>query len=856
MVISDFSIIIIIIVIISIIIGMVITMLKFCNIKKISTNKYPPITGTNEKRDEYFEDLSAYPDQDTDLNVYTGGDTKLVVIDDVRGCIDKLNKNGLINDILNKTFEPLLYVRDITERLKYEPSCSYYISQHVGQLKLLIGEIHFCTIANTLHTDSFTLVYAGSAPNHKGFILNKLFPNMKAILIDPAEHLLYKSNNGSHYDVPNDTVLYFCCANTNKFNIHKRIVNIFDGIKIQKLNRDSIEVKTISDKWRSGTYIDNMYLDIIKHIISGDIGYNTYNNIIIEDYFKDDTAEFCKKIPNIIFASDIRTNAHDMLKLNTFGKKDITDLDICVNSAMMLSWLNIMKPRLSMLKFRPPYYMYKEKAIFENNCNSGMYKYYFDKVKHQVDFIADYKKKQFRYIVGDEIIQSYAGTTSGETRLIFTDVKIELYDHLKREENLFYYNQIRRQYGFHVSTPDTISGVDQCGDCSLAQKIISDYLSKYSINNPNITINNMISLLRRSIGNSTHGYFISMNTIIENIYSIQSYILLNIFMKSLYKTLIPNSIDIDVEKRYQLRYVLGLENIIFDLIEKYMVNKSNNQSAYFYHVLMRYLTGKSTWVDKLNIIYKYTLYELTSKQGLTKLNATNLLNKLNNIYDKIQNNDYSNKANIDIDTYETKITVKYRDYSVDISKDWYYIDDMMLNKEIYLNAIMYEYDSRISTGSFINIPDIIYDIINMTEYTNLYEISLGLHDILFHNSPIDMNIEHFTHINCNIKTIKDLKNIPPKTIIIAFYYMSKIFSDYMTHVIRAADTIIIFITLDHLGHKTYIIGGYRIQTPHIGFNFMKTKTITDINLNGFHFTGPPDKIYAIKHYYEQTKQFK
>jgi hypothetical protein len=877
MAINESIIIIIIIVIIAIIIGMIIRYREFIkgyigrgdtgagnkyNFNNLKLKKY---SGAN---DGYSEDISILPYSDitySDITClesdsiysgeYNGGGTKLVIIDDVRNCIDTYNKNGLIDGILNKTFEPLLYVRDISERLPYTKSCSYYTSYHVGQLKLLIGEIHFCTIATELYTSIFTFVYAGSAPNHKGFILNKLFPNMKAILVDPAEHLLYKSNNMNHYNAPNNNVLYFCCSNTNKFNINNRIVHIFDGSKIQKLSRDSAEVKIISDKWRAGTTIDDEYLNIVKKIIAGEIGYDTYNNIIIEDYFKDDTAEFCAKIPNIIFASDIRTNAHDMLKLNTFGKRDVTDLDICVNSAMMLSWVNIMKPRLTMLKFRPPYYMFKERDIFNKYCNTGIYKYYFDKVKYQVDFVSDYNKKEFRYILGDEVIQAYAGTTSGETRLIFKNVEIGLYDHIKREEQLFYYNQIRRQYGFHISVIDPIAGIDHCGDCALAQKIISDYISKYKITNPNITLNNMVSLLRRALNIDTHGAFISMNYNIDSVYNIQGYILLNTFMKNLYKRMIPRPIDINIEKRYQLKKVLNISSIVMDLTTKYIVSGKDFDVPGFKFLLMKYLSYRSMWQDK-SIIYEYIYYDLTSKRGLAAGSAQQLLSILSDLYDKIHNGDYSNKSDIEIITNEKTITLKYRDYSIEISKNWYFIDDLMTKKDIYLNSIMY--DARVTAGNFITIPDIIYTIIDLIGYDNLYELSLGLHDMCFNNSSanINMNIEHFTHIECGIKTSDNLisNKIPPKTIIFGYYQASSLFSSYLMHLIHNthSDTIIIFVTLDNIYSKSYIKKGYRIQTPYNGVNLMKMPVKTYITLIGFHFIGPPEKLYTIKSYYERT----
>ena len=213
-------------------------------------------------------------------------------VDNVCAYLCEFNKTGLITDILNKILDPILYLNDINGQLPYTSTNTYFTTLHVGQLKLLIGEIYFCTIANKSYLDSFTFIYAGSSPNHKGFILNNMFPNMKAILIDPAEHLLYLTHNKTQYNEPNK-ILYFCCSNTNRFKLKKRIVHIFDGKDIKTLNRESVEIKEISDKWRNNQDIGDTYLDIINKVIASEPGYETYNNIIIEDYFKDETAEFC-----------------------------------------------------------------------------------------------------------------------------------------------------------------------------------------------------------------------------------------------------------------------------------------------------------------------------------------------------------------------------------------------------------------------------------------------------------------------------------------------------------------------------------------------------------------------------------
>jgi hypothetical protein len=767
---------------------------------------------------------------------------KITVTDDVCTCVNKFNKTGLIDDILNKTLNPILYVRNIKERLKYVPSCYYYTTKHLDQFKLLISEIHFCTTANKSQNDRFTLVYAGSSPNHKGFILNKMFPNMLAILIDPVEHLIYKSNSRNHYNVPNNQVLYFCCADTNLYNLKNRIVNIFDGTKIKKLDRNSDEVKSISEKWRSSAVIDNSYLEVIKQIM---VSNNTYNNIIIEDFFKDNTAEFFKHIPNIIFVSNILKNS----------KHNITDLDICGTSAMTLSWINTMQPRLSMLKFQTPYF--NNKKLLDN---TEKYKYYFDKVKHQVDFISDYPKTKFNYIIGDEIIQAYDCTTSSETQLIFGNLKFGLYDYIKRRENLFYYNQIQKQYGFYKSNTDNISGIDNCGDCSLAQLIIENYKSKYMIINKNITIANItianiLSLLRITLNIGYHGKFLLLNKNITDIYKIQGNILLNVYILSIIKNTYLKPIDINIEKRYQIKTNLNIRSILSCLAKRYIVNEEHNDILKFRSGLMLFLSYNSTWHNQ-NLIYEYFYYYLTIIHGLTKSNTTKLLTELNNLYNDIHNADYSNKSDIIIESFPNKIVAKYKDFKLDISKDWYYIDDILYNKdvrEIYLNAIMY--DSRISYGGFINIPEIIYDIIDIVDYDNLYELSLGLHDMNFNNwTQNNIKVTNFTYIDCNgvnnVKSISDLKPIHARTIIYGYYNISPIFSEYLITKI-SNDILLIFITLDT--EKTvHPLNGYSIQVPYSAINFMKEQVSYYITHITFHFQGPLEVIYKIKSFYEKT----
>ena len=132
MTINESIILIIVVVIIAIIIGMLISLQnwRFLNLN--------PKVGRNEDTEEYNEDLSIY----SNTREYKGGDIKITLVDDIRGCIDTYNKDSLIDNILNKTLDPILYINDIKEQLPYTPTCIYYTTQHIRHLKLLINKIN------------------------------------------------------------------------------------------------------------------------------------------------------------------------------------------------------------------------------------------------------------------------------------------------------------------------------------------------------------------------------------------------------------------------------------------------------------------------------------------------------------------------------------------------------------------------------------------------------------------------------------------------------------------------------------------------------------------------------------------
>lgn len=412
---------------------------------------------------------------------------------------------------LNKNQKLCVTLDDIPYKIPYSKNKCVKSNLHYGQLKLLLSEIQFIT---PHYKPGCIFVYVGSAPNHKAQLLNDLFPQMKIVMIDPAEHLIYyrptseqwQKNYGNaknQYEAPQDTV-YFAGADGNRFFIENRPINLYchDTNKVINVDKGDPIVSSMSKIFAKDGVKSQKIVDFINN--------TNYTNYMIEDFFTDDLARLLSKLDNVLFMSDIRTTIHD-IQHGLFGKVAPSDLDICANNASVLSWLLIMKPQASLLKMRLPYFDPKDRKTFEEHKDDPMYKSAFSQVKDIVDFVEDYRKGIINYIKGTEFIQPYCKVTSGETRLLVgPDIKIVKYDHLDREAKLFYYNTIVRTYAVYEDDNyvDKLIGLDRCADCALACRILNDYYNKCKPQNI-IKSKFTISVLRRLImlmGSSTFGY--------------------------------------------------------------------------------------------------------------------------------------------------------------------------------------------------------------------------------------------------------------------------------------------------------------------------------------------------------------
>jgi cap2 methyltransferase len=148
--------------------------------------------------------------------------------------------------------------------------------------------------------------------------------------------------------------------------------------------------------------------------------------------FTDAIAQNCVD-KNILFISDIRTDTHKY----TEEWED----EIVSNMEMQKKWIDIINPKMAMLKFRLPYY-------------SGVTKYFSGKL----------------------YFQPWAGQSSTETRLVTNGKKYTLYDNNEYEQIMYRHNRITRSQKFDHDYNE-IEGIDYCYDCKAEIDILTRYIN-------------------------------------------------------------------------------------------------------------------------------------------------------------------------------------------------------------------------------------------------------------------------------------------------------------------------------------------------------------------------------------------
>lgn len=253
-------------------------------------------------------------------------------------------------------------------------------------------------------------------------------------------------------------IVYAGAAPSNKTGL---LANLFPNVKFLLVDPNPFDIHG----WKNPKYIKSDELHLLK----------TLNDriIIINDYFTVDMAKELNKIyPKTYFISDIRTNS------NPDKDGPPLTLDILWNMAQQYNWIRALKPELSMLKFRHPFYTEDIEETLKLMQNEP-YNTDFEMAKNDgLDFAANLPSKELFYFDGKLNLQAFPGESSTETRLI-TDGKkvVQLCSQKEYEDKLFWYNNISRPYIHHYNNnANQRIGFDHCNDCAIENHIWNEYV--------------------------------------------------------------------------------------------------------------------------------------------------------------------------------------------------------------------------------------------------------------------------------------------------------------------------------------------------------------------------------------------
>jgi len=165
-------------------------------------------------------------------------------------------------------------------------------------------------------------------------------------------------------------------------------------------------------------FITEVFKEITFHLYDLKFSFNPFPNTVFYRKFFDDQEAYKWTGKTCIFLSDIRNPEFKKESIYMETMERLVEEDM-INQKR---WVEIIRPKLFMLKFRLPYY-----------------------------FGEGITKETFDYLDGQILKQPYAKTSSTETRLIGTqnDIKDKEYDIKKYEEQMFFHNRrIRVEYKF------------------------------------------------------------------------------------------------------------------------------------------------------------------------------------------------------------------------------------------------------------------------------------------------------------------------------------------------------------------------------------------------------------------------
>lgn len=335
------------------------------------------------------------------------------------------------------------------------------LGMHRGQIKLAIAELHFLAEHLEQADEPAVVVYVGAAPTCKAMLHVLLFPNVKFLMIDPANFDIRVTEKNNHLH-GFEEITYWSSIAAPRGRYFDPISN---EEKIGKMP-NSLKSDALLVKENYGKYIDHFY--------------NSDNKIFLnQQYLTIESADFLKELlesrvnyskykdAKTIFWSDIRSRTGN----------NVTNENILDDNILCMLVMNKIKPQYSMIKFRA-FYGNKIKEM-PNMASVGLFGKTFG-----INPIQSTENGKILFYKGIIHNQCWRSSSSTETRLWLTLDNILAgpveYDNTKHEEVNFYYNMVSRIAGMYQSyAPELYYG--HCADCSIESYVWKLCENKFGI---------------------------------------------------------------------------------------------------------------------------------------------------------------------------------------------------------------------------------------------------------------------------------------------------------------------------------------------------------------------------------------
>lgn len=430
---------------------------------------------------EYTKLLLGIDNNDSDKKVHE--DSKLIPIKQKKRYIPpsfeenrddiEIAKNAIakrINEIrlITVKIQPHILVTDILERIKYTPFvlADKGHSKHYGQRKLALAEIQFLTKhTSPLHNNTY-VIYAGAAPSIKGAYVASLFPHIKFIFIDPAKFAI-KPVSG--IIVRRELELHMLTRSRYNICTYQRCMTT----GFAKQLKDALYCGT-GDR-------EVLFISDIRTCFGA----------------RNEDEDFIRMHEEL---SELNID-HDEHKKTVNTSISPPDINILWNLAQQMVWIAALEPKMSSLKFRPPFYgddsVYRH-ADGEDILPSEARNDFDDAKMLGIDFIQNYIDKKMQYLNGDVYLQAWSRPSSTESRMVTDGKHISDYSIDRHEDAFFAFNNTWRSKfnGFVNPYADTRMNFTWSFDCALESNIWHNYMRIHD-NSKEIPEKRIISLLKQ-----------------------------------------------------------------------------------------------------------------------------------------------------------------------------------------------------------------------------------------------------------------------------------------------------------------------------------------------------------------------